>query len=610
VLVLLAAAVTSVSDHRYIDIDCAWADAYKIYDTLARVGGSMFDHCRSAVLTDPTNDDFIGVVTSSAMSLSPDDQLIVYFTGHADEHEGMTRLLFGNADGRGRGRVRVDVLAAPLVDASTRALLILDCCNSGNALTVADTRDALLPRRISVMASSGPYLPSIHGPDASAFTLAFCRALDSLAEQNERLTLSAIAELIETDVDFEGKVYVNHRSGYAEDTIMHDAPSYLIPEDAAQKFLDAVTNTDVRTREALWYALQDMPIPLQLGVLVQSCEENNVGEASWLVRRAMGSVIGALPAHSRNRHDLMMSLIEEGRNWMHQAVGIIAARDEILNDETIQARVLEILRSDVVIDVIWLAHLYLADAAPEDALEAALRTGLARTSWGTLDIFRRHFPRYRSELSSLVTRLRDAADGDAAILGPLRTHLLLSGLSDQGLEGARYSEELVQSTTARSLYRKRPRGKIRQPKAKWLLSYLYGSWRDNIGADALNALDDVPPSLRTRAAEMLAEIPAVEIRMALAADALSTDQIDTDVTKIREWSVADLHPWVRREALSNDPERSSVAFTDTVERKLYPGALDLAIRGAELHVLPDGFVQTLDLPTYERKAFELYLRTT
>lgn len=226
-IVLLAAAVSRVPAAGFREIECTPLDADRIYDTLDRVCGDAFDRRRSSVVHNPTAENFLGMVASLSLVLGADDQLVVYFSGHADEREGMARLLFANADEVGRGRTRVDVLAAPLVDSSTRSVLILDCCNAGNALTVADTRDALFPRRIAVIASSGPYLPSTHGQAGSAFTMALCRALDELAESGGKLSLSAISDLVEADADFGKKVHVNHPSGYAEEVIMSDVPSYL-----------------------------------------------------------------------------------------------------------------------------------------------------------------------------------------------------------------------------------------------------------------------------------------------------------------------------------------------------------------------------------------------
>ncbi|MFD6456228.1 hypothetical protein ACFWF3_36195, partial [Nocardia sp. NPDC060220] len=93
-IVLLAAAVCRVTDAGFQDIDCAALDANRIYDTLARVCGDIFDHRRSSVVENPTAEDFYGMVASVSLGLSANDQLIIYFSGHADEKEGMARLLF------------------------------------------------------------------------------------------------------------------------------------------------------------------------------------------------------------------------------------------------------------------------------------------------------------------------------------------------------------------------------------------------------------------------------------------------------------------------------------------------------------------------------------
>jgi hypothetical protein len=607
VLTLLAGAIMRVADPRYIDIDCAYNDAYRVYDTLARVSGSRFDHRRSAVFCDPAASEFLELVSSVAMALSVEDQLVVYFSGHADQHEGMARLLFTDADIRGRGRLRVDVLAAPLVDSSTRSILVLDCCNSGNALTVADTRDALLPRRISVVASSGAYQPSKFGPEESAFTSAFCRALDDLSEQGRPLTLSAIAECVEGDEGFKRRIHVNHRSGFAEDSIEHDPVDTGVPIDAAQRFTRALGASDRRTREALWYSLAEMPIAVQVAALNKVCTPTWPAEPSWVVRRAIGSILGELPSHSRNRRSLILSLTAEDRLWMHRAAGIIAARRDLARDERLRRMTAEMIVSSPVADLKWLAHLYVADVDPPAALAAALKSTLVSTGWGLVDVFRRHASSYASDLSVLLRKLRDAADDDPTRLRYLKDHIRLAGIPDHGLEGVPSCEELVHSGPARLLYSRRARGTLRLPRAKWLMSILYGSWRDQVEANALSVLDQVPDSRRAEEARILAELPPVELRMVLAHEASAAPEMTEDIAAVFHWSAQDPHPWVRRKSLSSEgPDGSNLAFADTIDRVLYPGVLDLVIRGAELGIVPGGYVGGLDLSKQEREALKAY----
>lgn len=363
---------------------------------------------------------------------------------------------------------------------------------------------------------------------------------------------------------------------------------------------------DLRTREALWYALQEMPVALQLDVLHSACLEEEVGEPSWLIRRAIGSVISSLPAHSRSRRELIVSLLSPDRSWMQNAIGVVAAREDVAHDAELQSEVLRMLHSARLADVIWLAHLYSAEFSPDAALEVVLQTGMVRTRWGLLDIFRRHQGRFRGDLEGLIDRLRHAAHSEGD-LDSIRLHLVLSGLDDRVLEDIPVDRSIADSPVARSLYRKRPRGKIRQPKAKWLLSYLYGDWRDQVGDDVVLVLDEVPESQRVAQAMILSNLPAVEMRMALARETAEGFSRANDLAAIHSWASRDVHPWVRRESVSVDDRGISVAaFEPPIDRALYPGALDLAIVGIEAGVMPINFEDHLDLPVFERKALQRY----
>ncbi|MFD6456295.1 hypothetical protein ACFWF3_36530, partial [Nocardia sp. NPDC060220] len=275
---------------------------------------------------------------------------------------------------------------------------------------------------------------------------------------------------------------------------MSELPGDQIPDDVSQRFLDRASAVDLRTREALWYALQDMPVALQLDVLEAACFDK-VGEASWLVRRAMGSVIANLPDHSRRREELILSLLTQDSSWMQKAIGIVAARRDVKHDDNMQDEIIQILRSESLIDLVWLAHLYGSEFSPNRALDAVLKTGLVRSSWGLLDIFKRHQSRFASNPEQLVDRLRGAAVDQRDLAG-VRLHLVISGLDDRLLSDIPIDRKVAESPVVLALSRKQPRGRLYHSKGKWLLSYLYGDWRDQIAESVVQVLDEVPGSQR------------------------------------------------------------------------------------------------------------------
>lgn len=591
-LVFLAAAVRSVNDPAFADISCARSDAYRLYKTLERVCEDAFDPCRSVVLVDPASDDFSGLVASVSRELGPDDQLVVYFSGHAQHKEGMTRLLFANADAKGRGRVRADVLLTPLIDTSVNGIVILDCCNSGNALSVADTRDPLFPRRVTVLAATEAYEPAQYVDSGSAFTTAFCRGLDRLAENNHPLSLADVVEHMRDDPAYEGDPTVNFHSGQSDHVLQTDRPNWNTPDDAEGRFLRRLSGVSTEVREALWYGTREMPTSIRVKLLRDAARAGTLSEPSWLVRRAIGTMAGNLPAYSRA--SVRDSFLAADRDWMHHAIGIIAARTDVAEDDDVADAVSRFLAPNTNVDLVWLAHLYLSDSRPDRAFELALTSPLMRSPWGIVDLYRRHANR-----PGVVEEIRDGADSDERLLGPLRTHLRLLGRDDGALQSVTFDDEVVESEIAQRLYAIPPRGRIRHPQSEWLYSYLYGAWRDEVGPLTFESLDRQRKRDAEEAVAVLGRLPAVEIRMAIGHFAANSGDHSQVVDLIRSWALTDVHPWVRRESLTTDTHACAEAFFEEIDRSAYPGALDLALRGLQLGVLPSN-LRRLHLTALER----------
>jgi hypothetical protein len=612
-LVLLAAAVESIADDRFDDITCAWSDAKRVYDTFDRVCGDLFDRNRSAVLRNAAAGDFVGLISSVALSLEPNDQLVIYFSGHAVQLEGSTVLLFVDAGLKGRGRARIEVLAAPLVDTSVETIFLLDCCYSGNALSVASSPDPLIKRRVSVLASCDAFDRSQHSGAGSAFTLSLCRAFSHLAEEEKPLSLTAVCQYIQADEAFIGEPQIRVLDGKPDHIIRCDRPNWHSPEDAAKRFVDALLHADLRLREALWYGVREMPSPEQAKIVARVIDSNTPSEPSWIVRRAMGIVIGNLAEDSPLRMSIITDLLQSDADWMRQAVGIIAARNDLRSSDELWGFVRRaILREDNA-DMVWLAHLYGSDARPSEALEAALKSRLIETTWGVVDIFRRHEKKGAAvSEGQLVNRIVESCSDKVA--RGLGTYLHVSGHTEiDGLPAP--DRDIADSEFVHKLNTLHRRGKVRHPQSEWLFSYLYGAWRDELEGDIFGSIAALARHEWEDNISLAMRSPLLEVRMALCRGAATLKGVHNGVdvpvevvTMIQSLGVEDDHPWVRREALTKSAKDCSSAFSVSTQRGLYPGVLDLAVVGEELGVLPN-IHSKLRLTKLEETSLKSYCRT-
>src|SRR5262249_40456210 len=96
-------------------------------------------------------------------------------------------------------------------------------------------------------------------------------------------------------------------------------------KDFEARFLERVVRSSTHTREMLWYSLDGMPDGLKLKILNYSREHSAFREPSWLVRRAIGSVLSRVDeVHPAKRTSILNLLTAKG--WMHECIGLVAAR--------------------------------------------------------------------------------------------------------------------------------------------------------------------------------------------------------------------------------------------------------------------------------------------
>ena len=111
------------------------------------------------------------------------------------------------------------------------------------------------------------------------------------------------------------------------------------------------------------------------------------------MRRAIGSLLSTLKGNSHHIYETELNLLNSN-NWMLQTIGLIACRHNVNID------ISNILRNMVInkenpMSLVWLADLYLSDSKFAD-LEVSLKSNLAKTGWGLIQIWDRHCNRYNT----------------------------------------------------------------------------------------------------------------------------------------------------------------------------------------------------------------------
>ncbi|MGH2544606.1 MAG: hypothetical protein ACRDIB_17575, partial [Ardenticatenaceae bacterium] len=254
-------------------------------------------------------------------------------------------------------------------------------------------------------------------------------------------------------------------------------------------------------------------------------------------------------------------------------------------------------------DVTWLAHLYLSDHTKDD-LMMALTSPLGHTPWGVVDLWKR-YGTHSSNQEGMLRIFRESLHERPGDLRDLRVHLDCVGVAEAEILGVPSDPELVENELVCFQYQRQPRGVLGQTPVKWLVSSLYGSWRDQLSGDLRDYLENVDNRQIAYDLSVCQRIPSVEHKVSLCQDLAATAIDDTRIVGAAKWAVTDPHPWVRRESLklfSGSRNIAERAIGVTTDRSLYPGFIDLLL---EAHCnKADVQPQTHGLTKGERSAVE------
>jgi len=594
VIQIVALAVAETPGADFGALECAITDAERVYSCIAHIGGHLFDGMRSYVSVNPSASQARELLLLAAAAAGKDDLLAVYISSHGVLHKGSLCIPFNDARPNNFGFLESEEIAAMLRRCAGHVLLVIDSCFSGAALAETHLRDIYATPNLSVIASALPYARANYDPIGSDFTLAFVRAMERISGTGEAVAVSRIAACIVDDRQYGGDVLVNLAEGLSDLLVAPPPGWYQSVADRSDfeiLFLDRTAASPAGVREMLWYNLDGMPDGLKLKMFRQFRERHMLGEPSWLVRRAMGTVLSRIDdVQARKRIDILEFLT--AKNWMHVCVGLVAARNS-LGDAAIRSRVREVLIASQYMDAVWLANLYLADYSSE-YLSDALSSALGRSSWGLVDLWKRFSNEY-DDPERLARLFRDSKLDNPNILRDLRTHLECAGNDAGASLGVEPDRRVVTNELVRFQYARKPRGVIAQSAVKWLVSSLYGGWRDVLTGDLREYLDNTEVSQIISDVEVCRSIPSVEHRVSICQDLALLAADEPTVRHAAIWAVTDPHPWVRRESLRlfpGDRQIAERALDVTTDRGIFPGYLDLILEAYRHGADVEGHIQT------------------
>lgn len=558
-------SVISIVNSKYSDsklnIKCARQDGEMVLETFRELLKDEYDLCIGGCFENIRSRQLKNILEVLFQSQQEGNTVIVYFSCHGKMDGSELYLLMSDAGQEGKeGYSAVSDLwqLCQRFD-KNKFLLIFDCCESGGALSLANKKDIEKESNITVISSSSHWKRAKYDEKGSKFTLALCEALRRLDGMGGEITVSNLVKQIKKKGV---ECFVNISEGKEDFVILPAGEQVTIYDDKFVKtFIERLDNC-VAVREMMWYSINDLPNKVKVKIF-EKYFEIGCSEASWLVRRAMGTILSGLA--SGNKSESIVDKFLDSFNWMEKCVGIVGIAKSISEKRADYLK--DILRDEhSEIDLVWLADLYLSDSVYHD-INVTIKTKLSKSVWGLIEIW----DRYSSKYENLLDIISEHIEDKKLIEGLTREIELRKGAKKGSLAGF--------------LYKGEKRGRTIELKKKWLMSLLYGNWRGRIEC---NLKEYFSNNNRNKIIEELEEaknIPSVERRVSLF-EYFENEPVYFDKYKEHiKWGLQDEHPWVRRVAIlcfKNDHEEINKSFEDKIKTDIYPETFAMIINAASI----------------------------
>lgn len=557
-------------------IPCASVDCKNIYDAFKNIMDNDFAEHTSACLTDLSAIEYVNLLNALEFSnMGIEDTLILYFSGHAKSivHNvgtinDLTLRFSDYNETTARGDLSLSHQIVPILNRyKCEIVLILDCCYSGTSLALASQSN--LGQRISVLTSNSEYGLAKYDNDGSEFSKSICESIYEIQSENLEFTLNTLQSRINKRNPYS---CINMGASNTGNIVLKPKQIYdQVYFDFDKRFIKQISRNDRFFREAIWYSLSDLPFQITEKIYntIFHCinlESRYPLEASWLVRRAIGSSISCIES-KKSRIDLAKKLINSPY-WQEQCIGIIGARYDIAHDTTVFNLLIDKVSSRAInkIDVLWLANLYAADNENYN-FNVFIKTNLMNQPWGIQEIYTTAVQHGTTDLEFI-----DLLNKNTIVEDWIKTYS---------------SVQEVDSELYRILSCQKPRGRLPvNSKAKFILSVLYGNWR---GDKLLNLRDYFYGQRESIIRQELLEAAnylETEYRMAIFEYLSGETNLLQKYSDVLQWGLQDTHPWVRRTAIQSfkaanicidDCNRSITEYLSNNTDAEHIGELDLLL---------------------------------
>lgn len=578
-------------------IECAFLDALKFYSVIENNFSGKIKNFNSICLKNLKAVEFTSFIKSLYNSLDKDDLFILFYSGHGEIISNRLYLNFYDSENTNNGKISSREIQEILNSHPARSILILDACHSGAALNIANNDDLLKKSKVSVISSSESYELASYSNAGSKFTNALCQAITELTNIGKQVSIDNIAIKIK---NYGLKCLVNVEEGEHDVILFEKEDEKNYDRLFIQNTLIQLEKVNNITKEMLWYSLIELPNYVKVDLLVEYLKlDGNKNEGSWLVRRAIGSFICSINIEFAQKKSLLFPLLRSP-NWMEQIIALNALKYDI--DEEISKELKKIIgQKESNMNLVWLAHLYLSDSEFSD-INVALNSNLSLTKWGIYDIYSRYREKSNDILKILETEIKsNELLANVHIEEKIKEPSLLNLPIDKFYNSKLY-RFIEDYSFSRGRIEKKEQGK------KWLLSVLYGSWRDQQKIDLKEYLNNTKTDIIKKELKLVSFFPAIEKRMAV----LSYFLIDKEnFNKYRDsliWGIKEEHPWVRVLAirLFNDVEQLKIdCLSVYADSTLYPGILDLILTANELSIDTNLMVNNYNFTENEMKALSI-----